>query len=183
MWIAAVTLAMSATAASATAQSPSIETARLQGSFELAGRITAAFNVRGEHVGQMVTRIWTFTSSCPAGPCRTVGLLRARGRGHDSLLLHQLAPGYYVGKGRFYAPLRCGTHINRHGELVPFTIALHITSAIVQNGVVIAARINASYLNRRRINLTRCVVLKSHDAATYHGHLIQSAAARRSAAT
>ena len=154
-----------------TARSAQTGAARLQGSFRMTGRVTTAFNVRGEHVGQRVARLWTFTSTCPSGPCQTVGLLRTRGKGSDSLTLHQNAPGYYVGNGSFYVPLRCGSRIYGRGELVPFRIVVHVTSAIDQNGVVVAGTINASYLNRQRVNLTPCVALKSHDAATYHGQL------------
>jgi hypothetical protein len=46
-----------------------------------------------------------------------------------------------------------------------------VTQAITTDSGVVAGRINATYTNRARQNLTRCVEPPSHDAATYHGHL------------
>lgn len=146
--------------------------ARLEGSFLLAGHVTVAASVRGEHPGQALLRTWRFRSLCPSGPCRTVILVRPRAAGTDVVTLHRRAPGYYTGSGRFYRPLRCGSRIYRPGERVPFTIAVRITTAILSGGQVVAARVNASYVNPGRANLTPCVAYLGHDAARYHGHLV-----------
>jgi hypothetical protein len=173
--LAAAALALQAMAApAASAQTAPIGAARLQGTFELAGRVTVAVNVAGEHRGQTVSRIWTVTPQCPAGPCTSVLLNRTRKRGRDTLLLTERSPGHYAGTGRFYAPLRCRGRINPRGELVPFVVTVTITHAMVAGGQATADRVNATYMNPRRRNLTRCVEPPSHDAATYHGHLIQS---------
>ena len=156
---------------------PSPRLARLQGSFLLAGLVTVAVRVSGEHRGETVLRTWTFASRCPSGPCATVGLLRARGRAQDALVLHRSAPGYYVGTGAFSAPLQCGQRVYRNGALVPFTITVRITAAGMLNGTVLATRVQATYTNRERVNLTPCVGVLGHDAATYHGHLLLPPAA------
>jgi hypothetical protein len=148
--------------------------ARLHGSFLLAGRVTVAKNVSGEHVGENVLRTWTFTSSCRTGECATVSMVRPRAGGTDSLVLHLRAPGYYVGQGSFSAPLRCGNQTYRNGEAVPFTITVRVTAAVVVGGVDAATRVGASYANRSRTNRTPCVAVLGHDAATYHGHLVLS---------
>jgi hypothetical protein len=129
-------------------------------------------HVVGEHVGDRVLRTWTFVSPCAAGPCPTVELARTRAAGVDGLVLQELAPAHYAGRGSFYAPLRCGTRIYPNGAYVPFTIRMRITAATVVNGVTIATAVRATYLNRARINLTRCFAVLGHDAATYHGRLI-----------
>jgi hypothetical protein len=158
--------------ASAFAQSAPISAARLQGRFQLAGRITTAVNVAGERRRQTFSRIWTFTPGCAAGPCTSVTLTRPRAGGSDTVVLTERKPGQYAGRGQFYAPLRCRGRVNPRGELVPFEITVTITSAVVDSsGGVLAGRINAAYTNRGRRNLTRCVEPPSHDAATYHGHL------------
>ena len=171
--VAIGTLASTAApAAAATPPAPTPAAARLEGQFLLAGRITVAKNVRGEHVGQNVTRTWTFTPGCPVGVCTTIGLSRRRSGGTDNLTLSLRSPGYYVGNGRFFAPLRCGGRTIRKGASVPFSITVRVTVATLAGSDVVATRINAAYTNRSRGNLTNCVAFLGHDAATYHGHVV-----------
>jgi hypothetical protein len=154
-----------------TPPAPTLTRARLQGQFLLAGRVTVANNVRGEHVGQKVTRTWTFVPGCPAGACATIGLLRRRVGGSDQLVLRRRDPGYYTGTGSFFAPLKCGSRTYPKGSAVPFTITVRVTAATLSGAAVVATRINASYTNRSRSNLTPCPAFLGHDAATYHGHV------------
>jgi len=152
---------------------PILGTARLAGTFQLAGRITTAVRVKGEHRGQNVLRTWSFIPGCQIGSCRTVGLLRRRSGGSDRIKLTRNQPGYYVGSGSFYAPLKCGGRTYRRGEAVPFTVTVTITAALRDpTGVLVATRVNATYTNKSRRNLTRCVEIPGHDAATYHGHVL-----------
>ena len=109
---------------------PVLGAARLVGTFELAGRITTAVRVTGEHKGQNVTRTWSFLPGCSIGACRTIELLRERSGGSDKVKLTRKRPGYYVGSGSFYAPLQCGGKTYRRGEAVPFTVTVTITSAL-----------------------------------------------------
>lgn len=146
-------------------------TARLEGPFLLSGHVTVATDVLGEHVGQRVSRRWTFTSLCRTGPCAEVALVRARAAGRDRLTLRMSSPGSYTGTGSFYAPLRCGAQINHRGELVPFKITVRITGAEVLAGAVLATQVTASYVNISRVNLTSCVAILGHDAASYEGRL------------
>jgi hypothetical protein len=159
-------------AAAATPPAPTPASARLEGQFLLSGRITVATNVRGEHAGQSVTRTWTFTPGCPAGVCTTIGLSRRRSGGTDNLALRLRSPGYYVGNGRFFAPLRCGGRTIRQGASVPFSITVRVTAATLAGSDVVATRINATYTNRSRSNLTDCVAFLGHDAATYQGQVV-----------
>ena len=158
-------------AAAADGPAPPFPNARLQGSFLLAGRVTAAHAVRGEHVGQTVSRVWSFTSSCASGQCDQVALVRSRAAASDSLMLRRTGPGRYSGNGSFFAPLRCAGRVYPQGEKVPFTINVKITFAVQFGGGSVATRVSATYLNRRRINQTPCVAALGHDAASYHGHL------------
>jgi hypothetical protein len=162
-----------AAAIPARAQSPLADTARLQGQFELTGRITVAKRIRGEHVGETAFRTWTFSPLCAAGPCQTVALARRRQAGTDTLVLHLVSADRYSGRGRFYVPLRCGRRTIRHGESVPFRIGVHITAAALDGGVPVATQLTASYVSRKRKNLTRCVARPGHDAAVYTGTLGQ----------
>jgi hypothetical protein len=168
--LSAVAIALTVTPAVAQPPPP-VASARLQGTFQLAGTITVARNVLGERAGQHVIRSWTFTSECVAGPCARVLLVRSRGKGADVLVLQQTAPAYYVGTGSFYAPMRCGRRTNPRGERVPFTISLRITAAELVNGVAVASGVAASYVNTSRINETACVAVLGHDAAFYNGQL------------
>jgi hypothetical protein len=146
--------AAAALAPGAAAQPPP----QLQGTFQMTGRVTVANNVRGEHVGQVVQRTWTFTPLCPTLPCPTVQLVRQRATGIDSLTLHETQPGVYTGDGRYVAPLRCAGHIYRPGQAVPYTITVHVTEA---------GQLRATYVNRSRINLTPCIGVLGHDSARY----------------
>src|ERR1700722_5064329 len=106
--------------ASVTAQTPAPGqpgTARIEGKFEMLGKVTVAKDIKGERRGQRATRVWTFNSSCAAGQCGQVALVRKR------------SAGYYRGTGMFYVPLRCAGHTVRRGESVPFTITIRITGA------------------------------------------------------
>jgi hypothetical protein len=145
--------------------------AQLQGTFTLSGRVTAAAGVHGEHVGQAVSRTWTFTPVCSIGICATVTLVRQRAGGTDTLKLHRHGTGNYDGRGRFYAPLQCGRRVYQHGEAVPFTVTVRITAATQTTAGPVASAITATYTNLKRTNLTPCVVPPSHDAAVYSGVL------------
>jgi hypothetical protein len=135
---------------------------QLQGTVQMTGTLTVAKNVRGEHVGQVIQRTWTFTPLCPAAPCATVRLVRQRANGSDTLTLHQTAPATYAGAGRFYAPLKCTGRIYRPGQAVPFRITVHVTAT---------GQLSATYVNRSRLNLTPCIGVLGHDSAHYTGQL------------
>lgn len=163
---AATVVAILAFAGPASAQSPTAD-ALLKGKFQMSGRVTAANNVRGERVGQVVTRTWTFIPQCATAPCAAVQLIRARSGGTDTLTLEQTPTGSYVGSGVFYAPLRCSGRIYPRGQEIPFKITVRVTAT---NGTV-ASAINATYVNRERANLTPCIGVLGHDSARYVGLL------------
>jgi hypothetical protein len=163
------------TAGAGAATAPSFPDARLQGTFQLAGRVTAAHAVNGEQVGQTLARQWSFSSTCPAaGQCQQVALVRSRAAASDALTLTRTGPGRYSGSGSFFLPLRCAGRVYARGEKVPFTINVQITLAVPFGGQSVATRVSATYVNRRRINRTPCVAALGHDAASYHGHLAPS---------
>jgi hypothetical protein len=177
--LAALALLTGASAGVAAAASPPatptpVPGARLDGSFLLAGRIRVSGFIRGEHTGQTLLRTWQFKAGCPSGPCQTVTLTRPRPRGFDTVVLQQAQPGYYVGQGFFYAPLRCSGRIYRPGERVPFKITVTVTTAVMRAGVLTAVRLYTTYVNPVRDNLTPCVAVLGHDSATYHGHIVAS---------
>jgi hypothetical protein len=151
--VLAATLGFAAGAAAQTAP-------QLQGTFQMTGTVTVAANVRGEYVGQVVQRTWTFTPLCATAPCASVRLVRQRATGTDTLTLQQTGPGTYTGAGEFFAPLRCMGRIYNPGQAVPFQITVGITAT---------GQLTATYVNRARINLTRCIGVLGHDAARYTG--------------
>ncbi|HKO28056.1 MAG TPA: hypothetical protein VJU80_11405 [Solirubrobacteraceae bacterium] len=159
-------LAAAGPTASASAD-PATSDALLKGSFQMSGRVTVAHNVRGERVGQLVTRAWTFSPACAAAPCATVQLVRARSGATDTLTLEQTRSGSYAGSGLFYAPLRCSGRIYPQGQEIPFRITVRITAT---NGTT-ASAISATYVNRKRKNLTPCIGVLGHDSARYVGLL------------
>jgi hypothetical protein len=169
----ATTIGPLAPAVTAAQTNPLLGTARLAGNFDLAGRVTTAVRIKGERKGQRVSRTWSFLPACQVGACRTVGLLRRRRGGSDRVTLTRKRPGYYTGIGSFYVPLKCGGKLYRRGELAPFTITVTVTAALRDpTGTVVATRVNATYTNSQRRNLTKCVAFPGHDAASYHGHVI-----------
>jgi hypothetical protein len=133
--------------------------------------VTAAHAVRGEHVGQTFSRVWSFSSTCPSGQCEQVALVRSRAAASDSLILHRIGPGRYRGNSSFFLPLSCAGRVYPQGEKVPFTITVRITLAVPFGDESAATRVSATYVNRRRLNRTPCVAALGHDAASYHGHL------------
>jgi hypothetical protein len=136
----------------------------------MTGQVTAAQFVRGEHVGEMVPRTWTFTPLCVTGPCAQVRLFRGRRTATDSLILTEISPGRYSGAGTFYAPLRCAGQVYSTGEEVPFQITVTVTATTTApDGTVLAQQISATYVNKSRLNLTPCVIVLGHDAARYTG--------------
>jgi hypothetical protein len=159
-------------AAATTTTRPPLAAARLQGQFTMSGRVTVAVHIRGERVGQKVRRTWTFAPTCPTGQCVEVGLGRTRAAGTDLLRLFRTGPARYSGHGVFYVPLKCGSTTYAQGESVPFTITVRITAAALSAGIPVATAIKATYTNRSRTNLTNCVAVPGHDAATYAGTVI-----------
>lgn len=165
-----VLLALSAVAPASAWAQPSQTEARLAGTYQMTGRVTAALHVRGEHVGEIVQRTWTFTPLCATGPCAQVRLFRGRANATDTLILNQTSPGRYSGTGRFFAPLKCAGTVYMAGEEVPFQIKLKVTAtATAPDGTVLAQQISATYVNKTRLNLTRCVIVLGHDSARYTG--------------
>jgi len=149
--------------------------ARLGGTFQMNGRVTVERYVRGEHVGEVVQRTWAFTPLCATGPCAQVSLVRGRATGTDSLILNQTTPGRYAGSGRFFAPLECAGRVYASGEEVPFTINVTVTATTTAaDGTTVASAINATYVNKTRLNLTPCVLVLGHDSARYTGALVPS---------
>jgi hypothetical protein len=144
---------------------------RLTGQFTMTGRITVAHDVPGEHVGEPVTRLWTFVAPCPAGQCLTEKLVRDRAMGEDTeTLAHRFGTfNHWAGTGSFYAPLRCGSRIYRRGERVWFRITVRIATVAIVNAEPFATSVTATYTNYRRTNRTRCVAALGHDAAVYTG--------------
>lgn len=149
--------------------------ARLEGTFALSGRVTVAVHIKGEHRGQHVVRVWSFTPLCPSGACPYVVLTRQRAGGTDTLTLSRVAPGYYRGQSAFAAPLGCGGQPQPSGEMVRFTITVRITATSSSADGLIASHIKARYTNRVRLNSTPCVFPPSHDAAVYRGTLTSTA--------
>jgi len=144
--------------------------ARLAGTFQMTGRVTAARNVRGEHVGETVHRTWTFTPLCASGPCAQVRVFRGRANTTDTLIVSETSPGHYSGAGQFFAPLKCGGTVYSTGEAVPYEIKLTITATTTApDGTVLASQISATYVNKSRLNRTRCVIVLGHDSARYTG--------------
>ncbi len=134
-------------------------------------RITVAHNVVREHVGERLGRTWTFRPLCASGACAQIQLVRNRAGGADVLTLDQTTPGSYTGNGLFYAPLSCAGKTYVQGESVPFTITATITG---ESTFGFATAVKATYVNRSRRNLTPCVDIPGHDAATYTGRLASS---------
>jgi hypothetical protein len=167
-------IAAIASAAVGSAQAQASPRARLQGTFTMAGLVTVARHVPGEQAGQHVTRTWTFTPACPAGPCTTVQVVRTRINGSDTVVLHLRPGGFYAGGGIFYVPLGCAGRRYPHGEQVPFKLTVRVTGKTFVNGTVIATRLAATYRNRARKNLTPCVAVLGHDAARYGGTLVSA---------
>jgi hypothetical protein len=177
-------LAVPSPAAAATAPpDPLAAQARLGGAWAMLGQVTRAVGIPGERRGETVSRTWTFTPLCPVGQCPTVALQRNRSAGTDSLVLTRRSPGYYMGTGSFYAPVRCHRVSYRKGQLVPFTITVRITAAVAAGAAVDATRVTATYRNRKRIGLTRCVSPPSYDSASYVGGPAPTSAIRRLART
>jgi hypothetical protein len=156
----------------ASAQSPLIDAARLQGVYAMNGTITKAVGVPGERAGQAVQRTWTFTPQCDTGACTSILLDRPRQGGSDQVVLQSQGGGYYTGEGSFAAPVRCHGRTYRHGIVVPFTISVQITAAGQIGSLVQATQLQATYRNRKRINQTRCVAAPSYDSAGYGGALV-----------
>lgn len=147
--------------------------ARLQGTFAMTGKITFADHVYGEHEGQDVLRSWEFAPRCGAGVCREVTLSRTRsGQGIvDAVLLKRRAPGVYMGQGRFWVALECDGVVVAHGGLATERITVRITRRQTVGTTRFATAVSATYVNPRRVNLTRCPGGIGHDAARYTGWL------------
>jgi|GEM_PF-3358582 len=169
--VCAALLALAPPAPASSPPAPAID-ARLQGTFVMAGTVTQANHVLGEHRGQRVQRRWTFSATCSEGPCAEVDLARGLGGGRlQSIVLRRLGPGVYRGSGSFFVPLRCGETVYPHGGVVPYTVGVRIIAATPSSLGSLATTITATYTNRQRRNLTPCPGGIGSDAARYSGRL------------
>jgi PKD domain len=139
--------------------------ARVHGTFSMRATVTAAVNVRGERVGEVLHRRWVITSSdCRRSTCRVLHLDRERGgHRHSRVTLLRTGAGRYRGTGGFGgAP---------HGSHAVYLVTLRVTAATTIGGVRFARRIAATYDNRKRSDTTRCPLGPSRDAARYRGRM------------
>jgi hypothetical protein len=147
--------------------------ARVHGTFSMRAKVTAAVNVRGERVGEVLRRRWVITSSdCRRNICRRLRLDRQRSDHHYSrVTLLRTGPGRYRGTGAFETALSCLGTVAPHGSRAVYLITLRVTAATTIGGVRFAQRIAATYDNRKRSDTTRCPLGPSHDAARYRGRV------------
>ena len=143
--------------------------ARLTGTFTMRGKITRASHVRGERRGMHVTRRWSFSSSCPSGPCAQVTLTRGRSGGADTLVLDRRANGVYGGSSSFVIPVLCKGARIANGARVDFAVVVRVLRTTSVQGVPFATSVSATYTNSRRVNLTSCPGRLGRDAARYSG--------------
>jgi PKD domain len=169
---AAVVLAVAVTLATAgPARAAGVADARIAATFLMHGRIVTAVRVRGERRGQSVTRRWTFTGvSCPGRVCARLTLRRQRSANrYDRVTLSRVGVGSYAGRGRFTSALRCRGRRYPRGLVVPYNVRVQVRQVVAIEGIPFASRLSAVYINRRRIDRTRCPIGPSHDAARYTG--------------
>lgn len=147
--------------------------ARVQGRFTMRTVVTAAVNVRGEYRGERLTRTWRIRPSrCRGDVCRVLHLRRTRGKGRRlGLTLYRGHGGGYIGHGTFPVALSCRGRVVHRGALAPYTIRLRVTAARAVGGIRFARRLTATYVNRTRVDRTRCAFTPSYDAARYSGRL------------
>lgn len=170
----AIVLCAVAPAAAAPPLRSPVGDARVTGTFAMSATVTAARNVHGEHVGQLLTRTWVLTGlECAASVCPSLTLEREREAGiHETLTLARTGPGTYAGGSTFYVPLRCHHRLHPHGARAPYRIEVAVAGVETVGGIAFARQIAATYVNPRRIDATRCPLGPSHDAATYTGSAI-----------
>ncbi len=166
-------LACAGAAPSVQAAAGPIPPARIQGRFTMRALVTAAVNVRGEYRGERLTRTWRVRpGQCRGDVCDVLHLRRTRGQGRRlGLTLHRERDGSYVGHGTFPVALSCRGRIVHRGALVPYTIHLRVAAARRVGGIRFARRLTATYVNRTRVDRTRCAFTPSYDAARYWGRL------------
>lgn len=168
---------MTAGASTAVAPAAAASGLRLAGTFAMQGTITVVSGVNGESVGQRVRRMWTFVPGCRAGACATITLRRRRSPSHvpDTVLLRRRARGVYVGTHHFWIPALCAGRMVAHGGLATETITVTVTQAVTAGTGQLATAVNATYVNPRRLNFTRCPGSLGQDAAYYTGQLVTTA--------
>jgi hypothetical protein len=169
--LAAVGLGAAGLALPAAARAAVPVDARVQGTFAMVARVTAAVNVRGEHRGQRLRRRWEITPlNCRGSVCDRLQLSRQRS-GHrvDRVTLRRVGRGRYAGSGVFYVALRCSGRVYSRGSRVPYRITITVTGTTEVQQISFARRIRATYVNRRRSDATPCPLGASHDAARYIG--------------
>ncbi len=158
-------------AGAAPARAAGVADARISTTYLMHGRIVTAVRVQGEHRGQSITRRWTFRGlGCRGNVCRRLSLRRQRSANRfDRLTLLRIGVGTYAGSGRFASALRCRGRRYPRGLVVPYTIRVQVTQVVPVEGIGFAGQLSAVYINRRRIDHTRCPLGPSHDAAQYIG--------------
>ena len=163
----AVSAALAAPVAGGTRQ------AVISGTFMMRARVTVAVNVRGEHAGERIRRVWVITGTgCGSLGCARLRVRRALGAGREATVwLAARRSGVYEGRGSFFVALRCLGRVDRHGSRVPYTLTLWVTRSVLVGSIPYATVIGARYLNRSRTDMTRCPLGPSHDAGVYTGTL------------
>lgn len=169
--LAGITAPASARGSALVSESPA--PVRLQGTFAMAGTVTIAHHVYGEHRGERVRRTWAFLPQCAIGTCRRVLLARRRSNRRllDLVMLVRQPSGTYRGRGRFWVALRCAGRVIALGGVATETITARVTRTRLIGATRFATALSATYTNPRRANLTRCPGGIGHDAASYRGHL------------
>lgn len=148
---------------------------RLQGTFQMVGRVTRSTNVRGQRRGQALSRLWSLTAPCPGRQtCATATLTRQRSGGQaDVLGLHRIRGGSddFGGRGAFAVALRCHGRVYPRGGRAQERITVQVVKSVLVEQIAFATAITATYANPSRRNDTPCAGFIGRDGARYAGSL------------
>ncbi len=147
---------------------------RLQGTFQMVGRVTRSTNVRGQRRGQALSRLWSLTAPCPGRQtCATATLTRQRSGGQTDVLgLHRIrGSDDFGGRGAFAVALRCHGRVYPRGGRAQERITVQVVKSVLVEQIAFATAITATYANPSRRNDTPCAGFIGRDGARYAGSL------------
>jgi hypothetical protein len=159
--VAGASPAPSANAAAATGS------ARVQGRFAVAGRVTAAKHVSGVHRGERFTRTWTLTSEgCRASSCPRLSLSARLGLGAraiERVKLSRFSPGKYRWRHTASSDTLCRTRHVSGAYHEASALYVTVSRRAEVNGVSYATALTATW----SMSSGGCGATAMHSAATY----------------
>lgn len=157
--VAVAMLALTATASAAP------NTSRLEGTFDMKGKITKSIRIDGEKKGDKFTRTWTFVPKCATGVCSKVRLTRSLKDGSTEKLDMKWDGKQYKATKTTKLSAPCGGKSTKNAHVVKAVATARVVSTADRKGVPVSIKIVGRFKADHKVTCPGGVLKAYHVSA------------------